>query len=174
MSTHSESEPRWYAVQTKPRQEDVARANLERQGYRVYLPRIQLKKRRGNRWQSVIEPLFPGYLFLKVDLNTDNIAPVRSTMGVRAMVRFGFECIAVPDAVIDYLQRRDSMAPGDDASPALFKPGDKVRILSGPFSGLEAVYDMSRSDDRVLLFIEILGRQNRVAVATDDVAPADL
>ena len=167
--------PRWYAIQTKPRQEEVAHLNLERQGFRVYLPRIQLKKRRGSKWQVVIEPLFPGYLFLNVDLDRDNIAPVRSTIGVRAMVRFGVERVPVPDEVIEYLQRREAAAgAASDESPNPFKPGDKVRILSGPFGGLEAVYEMDRSDDRVLLLIDMLGRQSRVKVAVDDVAPAEL
>lgn len=172
MSVHVESEPRWYAVQTKPRQEEVARENLERQGYRVYLPRLQLKKRRNNRWQTVIEPLFPGYLFLHIDLNNDNVAPVRSTFGVRAMVRFGHECVAVADDIIAWLQQRERREFGSEEEADLFKPGDKVQITHGPFGGLEAVYEMKRSDDRVMLLIEILGRKNQIAVALDDVTPA--
>lgn len=174
MLSKSTVTPRWYAIQTKPRQEEVARVNLERQGFQVYLPRIQLKKRRSHQWQVVIEPLFPGYLFLNVDLDHDNIAPVRSTIGVRAMVRFGVERVAVPDEVIEYLQQREPAGSSDVDSSNPFKPGDRVRILSGPFGGLEAVYEMNRSDDRVLLLIEFLGRQSRVKVAVDDVAPAKL
>lgn len=172
--TTVEAKRRWYAVQTKPRQEDVALVNLERQGYRAYLPRIQLKKRRRDRWQAIIEPLFPGYLFLHVDLESENVAPVRSTQGVRAMVRFGRQCQPLPDEVIDYLHRREERLLGNDSEPELFKPGDTVRILSGPFAGLEAVYEMNRCEDRVLLLIGILGRQNRVAVSMDDIAPPQL
>lgn len=164
--------PRWYAIQTKPRQEEVARVNLERQGYRVYLPLIQLRKRRSGRWQVAIEPLFASYVFLNVDLDHDNIAPVRSTLGVRAMVRFGFEYVAIPDEVIEYLQQREPTGSANAAPRPLFTPGDKVRILTGPFGGLDAVYEMNRSDDRVLLLVDILGRQSRVKVALDDVAPA--
>ena len=49
----------WYAVHARPRQEAVAELNLKRQGYRTYLPRILLRKRRRGKWARVVEPLFP-------------------------------------------------------------------------------------------------------------------
>ena len=50
----------WYVVATKSRDEGIAKVNLERQGYLVFLPTISLKKRRRGHWTPVTEPLFPG------------------------------------------------------------------------------------------------------------------
>lgn len=161
--------PHWYAVRTKPRQEDTALQNLTRQGYTAYLPRICLKKRRRNRWCEVVEPLFPGYLFLRVDLQTDNVSPVRSTLGVAGMVRFGTHYQPLPDSVIEYFRQKDAAADSTEMRSSPFRPGDRVRILSGPFAGLEAVYQMSRSEERALLLMHILGSTQHIAVPFDDI-----
>ena len=72
----------WYLVHTRPRQEEVAREHLERQGYGVYLPRLQLPRRRRGHWHDVIEPLFPRYLFAGARRNEQSLHPIRSTRGV--------------------------------------------------------------------------------------------
>ena len=68
---------RWFVVQTKPRQEQIALDNLSRQGYHSYLPRLCQQKRRRDQWHTVVEPLFPGYLFVQLTPGTDNTAPIR-------------------------------------------------------------------------------------------------
>ena len=64
----------WYVIQTKPRQESVAIENLERQGYAAYCPKMAQAKRRRQRqrWQKVIEPLFPRYLFVQLAMGIDD------------------------------------------------------------------------------------------------------
>lgn len=160
----------WFAVHTKPRQEQLALTNLERQGYTAYLPRIHVNKRVRNRWQTVVEPLFPGYAFIRVDLDRDNIAPVRSTLGVRGMVRFGHVYTPLPGEVIALLQRCEAAQGNNPAEP--FKPGDIVTIESGPFAGLEAVYHMAKAGDRAILLLQMLGKQNAIVIGHDDIAPA--
>ena len=91
----------WYAVATRPRMEGAARENLERQGYGVCLPELRLRKRRQGRWQDVNEPLFPGYLFVALDLAVDNTAPIRSTVGVRGLVRFGLRSPPMPAGSVE-------------------------------------------------------------------------
>ena len=81
----------WYAVQAKPRQENTAEENLRRQGFDTYLPKIQLRRRRRDKWTKVVEPLFPRYLFIHLEPGVDNWAPLRSTLGVSTVVRFGVE-----------------------------------------------------------------------------------
>ena len=81
----------WYVVHTKVRQEQTACVNLVRQGYAVYFPRIRILKRRRGMQQAQLEPLFPRYIFLQPGSVAHSIAPVRSTLGVAALVRFGQE-----------------------------------------------------------------------------------
>lgn len=49
----------WLAVHTRPRQEALAAQNLQRQGYTVFLPELQQRKRRAGKWRRVTGPLFP-------------------------------------------------------------------------------------------------------------------
>jgi transcriptional antiterminator RfaH len=162
----------WYAVQTKPRQELTAEKNLQRQGFATYLPRIRLRKRKRNNWVDAVEPLFPRYLFIQVDPDQDSLAPVRSTLGVASLVRFGHLLRPVPDAVIDYLRQvEDPETQQRQADAWPHQPGDILEVLEGPFASLTGIYQMPLGEDRALLLIELLGRSNSVAVVKEALAP---
>ena len=161
----------WYAVQTKPRQETVAEQNLQRQDFVTYLPRISLRKRKRNSWVDAVEPLFPRYLFIQVDPDKDSLAPVRSTLGVAGLVRFGQLLRPVPDTVIDYIkQLEDPQTEQRQAETWPHQPGDTLEVLEGPFASLTGIYQMPVGEDRALLLIEMLGRINSVAVAKEALA----
>ena len=67
---------RWHVIRSKPRAESTARAQLERQGFRVYFPQLVKPARVRGRWLDRIEPLFPRYLFLALDSCMQSLAPV--------------------------------------------------------------------------------------------------
>ena len=158
----------WYVVHTKPRQEEVASAQLERQGFEVYLPRLHLRKRGSQGWREVIEPLFPRYLFLHVDPDVISIAPIRSTLGVSNLVRFGMRIGDVPASVIAYLKQSENPETGViDANPQDLVKGERVEIVEGPFAGMHAVFQQANSNDRAMVLIEMLGRQSLVSVSKD-------
>jgi transcriptional antiterminator RfaH len=161
----------WYAVQTKPRQETVAEQNLQRQDFVTYLPQISLRKRKRNSWVDAVEPLFPRYLFIQVDPDKDSLAPVRSTLGVAGLVRFGQLLRPVPDTVIDYIkQLEDPQTEQRQAETWPHQPGDTLEVLEGPFASLTGIYQMPLGENRALLLIELLGRSNSVAVAKEALA----
>ena len=162
----------WYVAQTRPRQEAVAELNLQRQEFTCYLPRFARRKRVRGHWQSITEPLFPGYIFVQLDLGEGHIAPLFSTRGIKTLVRFGMHYQPFPDAGIDYLRQQESLQ-GDAGESALpFQEGDEIRILEGPLAGLKAIYQCTRGQDRVLVLIHILGADKRVEVPTDSVSSA--
>jgi len=157
----------WYVVATKPRQELEARRQLENQGYTVFLPQLTLKKRRQGTWQRVVEPMFPGYVFVRLLLGRDDPAPIRSTVGCRGLVRFGQQNVPVPRAVIAPLLNIGKEPRELDAG---FKPGDKVRLEQGPFAGITAVFHMQKGEDRAQVLINLLGKAREIAVALDDLS----
>ena len=162
----------WLVVKTKPRQELRARENLANQGFNVYLPFIALRKRLRGQWKLVSEPLFPGYLFILVDPSTVSLAPVRSTLGVSGLVTFGHQVVPIPSSVIDFIRARDAAAQGGSGTaPSPFSPGEPVRVLTGPFAGLAAIYEMTGAKDRASVLVTLLGRQNRVSVSLDAIVP---
>ena len=69
----------WYLLYSKPRQEGVAVENLKRQGYETYLPLVRTRRRRQGQYVSLVEPMFPRYLFIHLSDQTDNWGPIRST-----------------------------------------------------------------------------------------------
>ena len=96
--------PNWFAVYTKPRQEQVALLNLERQAFECYLTMAADPYQRGNaRNKRRHEPLFPRYLFLNAAPEVQSLATVRSTRGVVGLVRAGFELIKIPAPIISAL-----------------------------------------------------------------------
>jgi transcriptional antiterminator RfaH len=163
----------WYAVCCKPRQEAVAEENLQRQGFHVYLPRIRIRQRRRGQWLDAVEVLFPRYIFIRLDPLTRSTATVRSTRGAVGLVRFGGQPAVVPDAVMDALLQREDAASGlhQDKRP-LFSPGEAVKLVDGPLSGMEGVFTQQDGDKRVIVLLELLGKANRVTVSRDWIARA--
>lgn len=151
----------WYVVATKSRGEEVAKFNLERQGYTVFLPTIGLKKRRRGHWIPVTEPLFPGYLFISLIFGDDDPAPIRSTVGCIGLLRFGLIYTPVPAELIAGLE---AAAANNDPALVPFQSGDVVHLMSGPFAGLEAIYDMAKGEKRAQVLLEVLGRVQRLTV----------
>lgn len=162
----------WYAVFTKPKQERLAAEHLNRQGFEVYLPQLRSGRRRRGAWVTVIDALFPRYLFVSVEVAHQSVAPIRSTLGVADLVRFGQELVAVPSAVIEILKARENQQTGlHELERPLFIEGDRVTVLDGPFAGVDAVFQAERDRDRVLILLSILGAAQRVTIPRNSVAP---
>lgn len=155
----------WYVVHTKVRQEQTACENLARQGFAVYLPRIKVLRRVRGLQQARLEPLFPRYIFFQPRSAAQSIGPVRSTLGVTNIVRFGQEPAVMRSVVLRDIrdfETRQNEAPDEEVSP--FQPGGKVRIAAGPLNGLEGlVSDVSQ--ERVIVLMQLLGEDTRVSVS---------
>lgn len=162
----------WYVVCTKPRKESIAEVNLQRQDFETYLPWIRRAARRKDKWVDVIEPLFPRYLFLRLDLGQQSVAPIRSTVGVTSLVTFGHRLTPVPDAAISTLRQSEDSQSGLHRPPGHgFQKGDAVSIISGPFEGLCGIFEQSSGAQRVAILLDILGKSSRVVLDRYSVAP---
>jgi len=158
----------WYVIQTKVRQESLALTNLDRQHFECYLPLITLEKIRRGKTVMVEEAMFPSYLFIRLDTNSDGRgwAPIRSTFGVRNLVSFGGQPAKVDNSLITQLQNYEKQHL--EQPTHLFNPGEKVVILDGPFAGLEAVYHMADAQQRCMVFLQMLSKQVPLQVAVNN------
>ncbi|HKQ31149.1 MAG TPA: transcription/translation regulatory transformer protein RfaH [Burkholderiales bacterium] len=163
----------WYLVYAKPRQEKVAQRNLERQGYRTYLPLVSQARRRNGRRVAVIGPMFPRYLFICLDRGSDDWGPIRSSRGVVSLVRFGSAAAKVPDSLIAALNARENESGLQALPPEEYRSGSRVRIMEGSFSGYQAVFLAKTGHDRVVLLLDILGKHTRATVRADAIEPGD-
>lgn len=164
---------KWYLVYSKPRQEAVARTQLERQGYQTYLPMIRTPRRRLGKRTIRIEPMFPRYLFIRLDKITDNWAPIRSTVGVSSLVRFGTDPAPVPNALVEMIKARDDRAGIQDLPLHEFQPGQPVRIEEGPFAGYEGIFVAASSRERVMVLLDIVGKSARTQIEVSKLGPAE-
>jgi len=152
MSTSNTEPQRWYVVKSKPRAEREAASQLRAQQYRVVLPElIQPRK----RWEA----LFPSYLFVQTVDDNQSIAPIRSTLGVSQLVRFGSLPATVPDSVVKQaVEIAEAMSARDEAVVHGLLAGTVVRLVDGPLKGLEGLVTAS-AQDRVFVLLEIMGRE---------------
>jgi transcriptional antiterminator RfaH len=163
----------WYLVHTKPCAEGIARSNLERQGYEVYYPQLARTAHRDGRSKDAVVPLFPRYLFVGVAQGRQSLSPVRSTLGVASVVRFGLNYAVVPANVIRKLKERADPVTGLhrlNARGSLLR-GARIKIADGVFRGLEGVFDRDLGADRVLVLLELLGQAAAVDVPVGFIVP---
>ncbi len=162
----------WYLLMTKPRSEEQAVRNLKEQGYTVYLPRISTKKRMNGRYQPAIEAMFPRYLFIQLAAGWDNWGPIRSTPSVTGLVRFGLSYATAPDDLIEALHQQEDETGLIPLQPNSFHDGDKVRIIDGPFKDLEAIIHAVSGEERVILLMNIAGKEAKVRTDIHNLSPA--
>lgn len=151
---------RWYAVQSKPRRERIALANLLRQHYTAYLP--QCAERSRGRDLCLTAPLFPGYVFVELDPGHDNIAPIRSTIGCTGLVRFGTRMPALPAGFIEGLRELEQREGAIRIATPEWVPGQQLCVTEGPFAGLNAIFSTRSGTERVIVLLEWLGAQRPV------------
>ncbi|MEW5942657.1 MAG: transcription/translation regulatory transformer protein RfaH [Pseudomonadota bacterium] len=153
----------WYLIHTKPRQEKCALLNLEQQGYECYLPLLPSEKLRRGALAVADEPLFPRYLFIRLEKgeSAKSWSPIRSTRGVSRLVSFGAEPAKVDARLVETLRARENTFQPQ----RLFTPGERVMLADGAFAGIEAVYQMTDGENRVMVLIELLSKPVRMRVA---------
>lgn len=146
----------WYLLVTKPHKDAHAEEQLNNQGYTTYRPLVNHKKKVRGKIKAVEGSLFPRYIFIKLEKGIDDWSSIRSTRGVLNLVRFGANFAKVPEALIQALQDNEDtnkkLAEGLDR----FKEGDRVIIETGPFVGLDGVFDKYHGDERVIVLLNVL------------------
>lgn len=164
---------RWYAVHTQPRAEQTAMRHLARQGFTPLLPEYKSRRRHARRTEWVRKPLFPRYLFIAMDVEQMRWRSVMSTVGVSHLVTNGNEPVAVPAWVIDGIRARMDDDGLVDVEPAIpFNSGDAVQVTSGPLSDQIGIFQCASDEDRVVLLLDLLGRQIKVRLPLDILTPA--
>jgi transcription antitermination factor NusG len=158
--------PRWCAVFTTPRHEKRIAWHFGQRQLESFLPLYRAKRRWKNRCTVTLElPLFPNYLFVRIDPR-ERIR-VLDVPGVLSIVSSGREVLPVPDHYIASL--RDGLLTHRIEPHANVETGDKVRITTGPMSGMEGVLDRQKNELRVVLRLEMIGRSVAVEVSTADI-----
>jgi len=141
------------------------------QNYAVFLPQFIKTVRHARKLRTVKTALFPRYLFIRLDVDRDRWRSVNGTPGVTRLVTTYDRPEPVPEGIVEaFLEAR---APtGVVRVDYGLEPGQKVRVLAGPFA--DAIGSLERLDDngRVRVLLEIMGRQVPAHLNSAALAPA--
>jgi len=151
----------WYLIKTKPRQEKIAKQNLENQGYVTFYPIAKINDR--------LVALFPSYLFVQLNEKTQNLSPINSTKGVSYFVKFGLNFAKVPTSVIEFIKTNQHITTEKLINLNKFKPGDKVQISDGAFKNWVAIFKCYKPDERVILLMNLLGHEQSLSIKKESV-----
>ena len=151
----SAPECRWFAVQAKPRGEEVASHTLQTLGLEVFLPRVRRGAGRHGSTPTT-RPLFPGYLFARLH-PPHHLHAVRYSRGVLRVLGGREHPVPVDDEVIEACRQRLDRDGFILLEEPGFRPGDRLRIEWGPFAGFEGVFVRTLDDSsRVMILLEAL------------------
>lgn len=148
---------RWYAVALQPRADAMARTHLKRQGFAVFAPMLTRTVRHARQFITKEVPLFPGYLFVQLDLERDRWRAINGTRGVRGLVTTGDAPARVPNTVVDELLAAT-------AAGALLQQGATIEVLAGPFAGLVGRLKQLDGPARVTVLLQLIGAERAVSV----------
>ena len=146
----------WYVVQFKPNSHRLAELNLNRQGFKTFIPVQEVSKRRLSGFVSSIIPLFPGYMFVSFNLKEPFWIKIRSTIGVLRLVGIGGEPKNVPSYIIEEIMQMCDHSGKFRPSKPLAK-GDDVRIIRGPLADFFAKIERIHDSKRVHVLLKFMG-----------------
>ena len=164
---------RWYVVHTQPHRETQAERQLANQGYRAFLPRFLRSRRHARKFETVLAPLFPRYMFVALDLTRDRWRSVNGTLGVERLLMRGSEPEPVPRGLVEQIAEAAG-ADGVVSCGRELKEGQSVRVTAGPFADLVGQLQSLDDSGRVRVLLEIMGGKVPVLLSETLVVPADL
>ena len=162
----------WYLLYTQPKKEALVADQLSARDLNVFYPTLHIKRGYNRGFRE--EPLFPHYLFVEIDLESQMATGLRWLPGVRTLVHFGERPAFVPRHIVECLQDKLAyMQKTVSKAELLFTPGQTVKVNKGPFAGLDAVFQKGlKGTERVQVLLEVLGRQSRVELDVRDIKVA--
>ncbi|MBN8811841.1 MULTISPECIES: transcription termination/antitermination protein NusG [unclassified Sphingomonas] len=165
----------WYLAQAKPNALAIAELNLRRQDFETFIPRQVRTRRMRNGFAKELRPLFPGYLFVLAHSTAAAWRSINGTLGIARLVQFGdARPSPIPDALITSL--RESCDADGRFEPESPQPGERVRLLTGPFADFIGTVEKVAPGQRIWVLLDLLGRATRISApvsSTSSLTPHD-
>jgi transcriptional antiterminator RfaH len=162
---------RWSVVHTQPHRETRAHAHLQNQGFRSFLPLLRKTIRHARQFHTRLAPLFPRYLFVEIMIGRDRWTSIRGTFGVSHLLMDGDQPRVAPVGVVETLLDMADPSGLVTLDPSL-RPGQPVRIGTGPFAGLVGKLAALDDSGRVKVLLDILGKAVLVSATRVSLVPA--
>jgi transcription antitermination factor NusG len=159
----------WYALQVRPRYESLSLELLSQKGLDAYLPLYSVRRRWSDRYVETKLPLFPGYIFCRLDYR-DRVLPVLTTPGVVRVLGVGRMPMPVDERELDVV--RLVVESGRALHPwPLPQVGDRVILEHGPLAGVEGIIIGQKKQRRLVVSVTLLRRSVAVEIEDDWARP---
>lgn len=159
---------RWYALRVRSRHEKIVHAQLLAKEQDAFLPLYSTRRRWADRWKVVLLPLFPGYVFCRLDGAGRHT--VLATSGVVELVKVGSAPAPIEDSEIETVRLIIKSQTSVEPYPGLVQ-GQSVMIAGGPLAGLSGILAEIRDRPRFVVCVEILCRSVLAEVNREWVIP---
>jgi len=160
--------PQWYVLHTKSRHEAVVFDGLLKKSLEAFLPRVKVRSTRRDRKALIHIPLFPGYLFIRTDLQPRTHLEIVKTAGVVRLIGTSQGPVPVPAETVASLKIMVA-SERPITTGSRMRPGDRVMVVQGPFAGVTGTFTRYRSQGRVVVHIDALGQYAAAEVDEGDV-----
>lgn len=158
----------WYFIQFKANSHNIAERNLNRQGFKTFLPVQDYTRKCGTKFLTSIKPLFPGYMFIRFDFKTAPWHKINNTIGVcRLICQNGIPKSVPSDVVSALISRCDGY--GRLLPPTGLEIGDSVEFQSGALANFIATVETIDRNKRIWVLMDIMGQSTRVQVASEQI-----
>jgi len=137
---------RWFVARVFAHQENRAQLNLHRLGFRSFVPKVRRTVRHARSIREIPKPLFPGYVFIAINLSNQRWRSVNGTFGIASLIMGAEQPRAVPSGVVEALAASINSSGAVFVEEDALEIGQKVRILSGPFA--QTLCRLAQLDDR--------------------------
>ncbi len=164
----------WYATYTRSKHEQKVNGRLERKKIETFLPLIERWSRRKDRRKRIHLPLFPGYLFVRAEMDAHTHLEILKTDSVVRILCHGDKPAPIPDEQIHAIQVLIKNGIAVTPYPYL-REGMRVRVVNGPLSGVEGILVKTKPDkQRLLLSVDLIQESVSVEIDESDVEPIHL
>ena len=152
---------RWCIAQIKPNSYNSAIQNLERQGFKTFLPKMEITQRQENKFLVKNVYVFPGYIFVYFDPHIITWTKINSTYGVSKIITFSNKPAEISSDLILELKNRYEINSKLTQKEKLQK-GDSIKFYTGPFSDLIAKVESVDEKNRIWILLEAMGGYQRL------------
>lgn len=153
----------WYAIRTKPKEEDRADINLRTWQVETFAPKLKELRTSGYGSEYVTKSLFSSYIFAHFNASKQ-LHNINYTRGVQNVVSFGGNPISIDKKIINLIRVQvdeDGFIRRDEE----FELGDRVRINSGPFKSFSGIFKRKTKDrDRVRILLDTMNCQSHLLI----------
>ena len=162
----------WFILQLKANSHQLAKKNLNQQGFETFLPLHETTLRKASRFISTAQPLFPGYMFVTFDRAESEWHKIKNTYGVSRLVTFNSILKSIPTKFINDLMSRYDLS-GNLIPIKELKKGDQVKVSKGPFANFIATVETYETDQRIWILMDLMGRKSKMLAPIDTLQPSN-